>query len=251
MRLRLNASVCLFLLPSATMAKTHSRRIVDLQDGATITVTGRLEARFTGWDGHLIIRTPKTYRTDYGDDDVRKVREIEIEPSFHRRELSRYVGRSVRAHGKLQLNCCSPYYWNGVMLVPASVQAFDGQLFRPVARPENDPMPATIKSYVYRMKMTPGTFNRPDSAIDLESGRALPKEGTGCMVSGGGAGGVMNCGCADGFTAAKGGISARPLKLTELKPFDDPDPPQLEVPETPKHSVNVELLCVRARTGEK
>lgn len=241
----------MLLLPTyALPATAEVEKATTVCDGEPLTAKGTIAARFTGWDSRLVVQTASAYRADSGEDGVSTVREIEVDPSFHLYELSRHIGEAVTVKGKIQLNFSSPYYWNGVMLIPTSITLADGRVLLPVLKPEGGPIPSKVQSYLYIMTMIPRTFDRAIQVIDLASRQDLPKEQAGgCGVSGGGQGGVMNCGCADGFIATKGGVAAHQLPIFELKPFDDV--PQLQVPEAATHPLTVELICVRKTTGEK
>jgi hypothetical protein len=232
------------------VATAESIKAITISNGEPFIATGTIAARFTGWDSRLVVQTAGVYRADFGEDGASTVREIEIEPSFHLPELSMHIGETITVKGKLRLNSSSPYYWNGVMLMPTSATLADGRVLLPVPEQQGEPIPRKIQSYLYIMTMIPRAFDRTIQVIDLASHQNLPKEQAGgCGVSGGGQGGVMNCGCADGFIATKGGVAAHQLPISELKPFVDA--PQLQVPEAATHPLTVELICMRKKTGEK
>lgn len=246
------AAGLLLTIAFAPAIRSSSAKTATLHNGDSFSATGTIKARYTGWDSRLVVRTASAYFADLSDEGVSRIHEIELEPSFRQLELSKHLGEAVTVKGKLQFGWGSPYYWNGVMLMPTSVTLADGRVLLPVSEPQGRPIPADVHTYVYQVFLVPKTFTRRAEAIDLVTRRHLPTDlAGGCMVSGGGRGGVLNCGCADGFKTTKGGSATHSIPIARLKPFDDPGAAQLLIPEDAIRPLVVEFICVREDKGER
>jgi hypothetical protein len=124
--------------------------------------------------------------------------------------LSSFVGRSVTATGKVQLEAVSPYYLNGVFLMADSVNVLEGKTLQQV---EFRPISLTVPKYMANVTLIPHQYVWKHRVWDPVTSHNLSTQNlSGCGLNGGGD--VVNCFCIDGYGPTRIGSAEAGHKLT-------------------------------------
>jgi hypothetical protein len=209
-------------------------------------VHGQLKLECWGWRCYLVVATAAPYRAmfDPRESQPKIVHEIPLLLNGNNNLLSSYVGKSVTATGKVQLEAVSPYYLNGIFLMTDSVSLPGGKTLQ---QAEFNPSPLSVTKYMASITLTPHRYVWGHRVWDPATSDTLSTQNlSGCSLSGGGD--VMNCYCIEGYQATRIGSAAVGQKVT-LEAVDEDFLKwgfgQTEVDEDAKKPMVVEVECTK------
>ena len=210
------------LMTSIPSRAAEANQPTRLTDGMPFSVRGKLQIKFRGWASYLVVALDHRYLADFGGSEpVLPVTTVELRSAGNWKRLTPHIGEDVQAEGKLQIDPASPYYWNGVILMAATVQLADGTILRPEAF-KAAILPSNLERYVVTVTMLPNTVNWPHQAVDLDTGKQVPGEDLdGCALNGGGD--VLNCGCVEGFRPVRAAVVAHSHGPADWRSLPMPD----------------------------